>query len=58
MDSWTVDILCYWQNNRASAYFMAQSFIEQRDYIAAISWQKYAAYCHKCLISNQQKAGL
>ena len=47
--------LTYWQNNQAAAHMMARMFIEDGDYMAAISWQEYAAYCHRCYWTNYRK---
>jgi len=49
------ETLTYWQNNQAAAYMMAQSFLDDGDYLSATNWQEYAAYCHKCYWTNYSK---
>lgn len=48
------DTLIYWQNNQAAAHWMVRSFIDDGDYMAAIYWQEYAAYCWRCVQSNAE----
>lgn len=58
MDITTKEILIYWQENQASAYFMFVMYRDEGDFITALNWQEYHAYCHKCIITNRQKAGI
>jgi hypothetical protein len=46
--------LTYWQENRAAAHWMATDAMEHGDGQAAIYWQEYAAYCHRCYLCNEE----